>query len=106
MLNDPTQIEAARALADKAIKASDEKKRIEWMFRQCLGRSATAREQQIVAGSVAAFAVDFKDSPEAAGELMEPGQKSGMPQDQLLERATWTMVANLIMNMDEFVSKN
>ncbi|WP_435018611.1 PSD1 and planctomycete cytochrome C domain-containing protein [Tundrisphaera sp. TA3] len=83
LLNDPAFIEFARALADRVIREApaDDAARIDRAFRLCLARDPSESE----AGRLAA--------------LLDQG-KADSP-----ERDAWTAVARVLLNLDEFITR-
>ncbi|HMO93037.1 MAG TPA: PSD1 and planctomycete cytochrome C domain-containing protein [Pirellulaceae bacterium] len=107
LMNDPQYVEAARYLAQLALQnRSSDTERIEWMFLRALGREPNAQERMIFAEYLSATSQRFMADEAAAQALLaigeEPAQKVGPAATEL---AAWTMVASLLMNMDEFVTK-
>ncbi|MEX2309340.1 MAG: DUF1553 domain-containing protein [Pirellulales bacterium] len=105
-LNDPQFVEAARRLAERATEASsDNAARINLMAERLLARRLTARESEIVRGSLEKFQQYYAAHADDASKLVEVGEseiKSTVPTTEL---AAWTMVANELMNLDEAVNK-
>jgi hypothetical protein len=108
LLNDPQYVEAARGLAERtmheAAGAADQRAR--FMFR-----TATCREPRVdeLADLVEAYHVEldhYRNDPKAAESLIASGT---MPVDESLdpaELAAWTMAANVVLNLDEVVTRN
>ncbi len=103
LLNDAVFVEAAQALARAAVSsgAATPRDRAEWIFRRCLTRRPTADELDDLLGFYRTQAARID-----AGEL--DGSKiagSETPASELRELAAWTLVARVIMNLDEFITK-
>ena len=109
-LNEPIVLECARALALDVVKlaGSDEATRLDYAFRRCLARAPadsekstllellrkqTRRFERAGADAWAVAAGDSKQHPE-----LPPGVK---PQDL----AGWTVVARVLLNLDETITK-
>lgn len=105
-LNDPQFVEAARALAERAYKASqDFDSRIDYVTLQVLSRQLEPRERQIVRQSFEQLASYYKDEPRDAGRLLATGAS---PYDETLDTAQFaalTMVTSQILNLDEALNK-
>jgi hypothetical protein len=105
-LNDPQYVEAARVLAQKALRSSaDAGGRMETMARTVLGRSLDPEERVILERSRQMFVERFAAQPQRAKELLAVGEA---PVDRALnpsELAAWTMVASQFLNLDEFLTK-
>ena len=48
----------------------------------------------------------FTSDPEAAGKLITFGESKPDPAVKQEQLAAWTLVANLLLNLDEVVNKN
>ncbi len=105
--NDPTYVEAARALAQRALLegGKDEKGRIAWAFRLATSRKPTAQEtgvlQELLRKQLAAFRRDRK----AALQLLRVGESPFDPRLDVAELAAWTTVASAILNLDETITR-
>lgn len=104
MLNDTTMVECARALARRIVaeNAGSPSERLAFGFRLCLGRSPTAPEQenlQAMYDEVLTLSqANPKDAARLAGPPLAPGQTPA-------EAATWTTIARMLLNLDEFVTR-
>lgn len=104
-LNDPQFVEAALALAQRAMGAApDDAGRIGWMMRQALGRKPTEAEiKRLVVLAEAArgeYGADAKAAAAFAGQCPVPHE--GVPDAEL---AAAGVVANVILNLDEFLTR-
>ena len=71
---------------------------------------ATAREPKpaeaaLILETMLAHAEELKADPEAAKELIAVGESKPDEKLDAVEVATWTMIANLILNLDEVLNK-
>lgn len=103
LLNDPTFVEAARKLAERALAAAtgDDAARIEFLWRQVLSRPPDATERTLVAGLLARGRSTYRDDPAAARQLLATGMA---PRDESLdvgELASWTATARAVLNLHE-----
>jgi len=105
-MNDPQFVEAARKLAERALKgANDDKTRIDFMARLTIGRSLNKTEMPTFEKSLERFRSHFAANANDAAALLTTGES---PVDTSLspaDIATWTMVANQFLNLDEYVNK-
>ncbi len=105
-MNDPQFVEAARKLAERAIKASaDDAARFQFMAEATISRKLTDKEQPAFAKSLEKFRAYFTAHAEDATGLLSTGDA---PADATLapaDIATWTMIANQFLNLDEYVNK-
>jgi hypothetical protein len=107
LMNDEQYIEAARHLAARIIRDGGEtvSDRATYGFEIVTGRKPEAEEltilEQAYQGQLAGFQADEK----AATELLSVGES---PRDASLpaaEHAAWTMIGNLLLNLDETITK-
>ena len=109
LLNDPTYVEAARALAQRALLEGgrDVDGRIAYAFRLRHGAAADAAEERRAARAagerLAAFRHDKKaGSGEADRRRRIESRTRGWTPSEL---AAWTTVASTILNLDETITK-
>jgi hypothetical protein len=107
-LNDPQFVEAARFLAQAALKATVKDgppKGIDFMARRLLARPLTTDETNVVKASLNDLLAFYKGHPGDAKKLIAVGESKA---DASLDPATlaaWTMLANELMNLDEVLTK-
>ena len=105
-LNDPQMIECARALAEKAMKdGSDDAARLRVIAMRVLSRPLTDKEAAVVARVRAGLLAHYKGKPEDAKALLGVGESKADATLDPAELATWTMVCNQILNLDEALNK-
>jgi hypothetical protein len=107
-LNDPQYVEAARALAERSIREGGDsvESRAAYMFRVCTARQPDAAELAVLVSDYKDQLAAFTADAEGASQLIAVGE---LPPDQAMqtsELAAWTMVANLVLNLDEVLNKN
>jgi hypothetical protein len=107
LLNDPIYIEAARGLAQRAIldggSTSDE--RLRYAFRIVTGRHPTPAEAAVLSAELRDRLQAFAADPETAKRLVAIGESQSDASLSAGELAAWTMVARLILNLDEAITK-
>ncbi len=106
-LNDPVYVEAAQALARRLVKEGGPtaESRVRYAFRLCVIRPPSAAEEtRLVALFEKArhdFAADLKEAQILASEPLGP-----LPADMnAVELAAWTVVSNVLLNLDEMFAK-
>ncbi len=105
-LNDPVFVEAAQGFARRIIaEATGDAERIDRAFRVALSRHATEPELRRVEALLQRAREGFRADPDSAKRLAtEP--IGALPQGvDPVEAAAWTGVANVILNLDEFVMR-
>jgi hypothetical protein len=106
LMNDPTYVEAARKLAERLMreaKTTDE--RITLAFRLATARPPSSTEVGVLRNVFDGQLATFRKDPQAALKLLSVGEAA---RDQSLapaELAAWSMVASVILNLDETVTK-
>ena len=107
LMNDIQHYEAARGLAQRMMMSStDDLLRITFAYRTVLSRNPADEEIQVVMDLYERQMRKYAALPEEAKKAVTFG-KSPLPAG-LSERelAAWTLVANLILNLDEAVVRN
>jgi hypothetical protein len=106
LMNDPTYIEASRKFAERLLtQAPSEEQRIELAFRLALMRPPVPRETARLLRLARAQLVVYRQNPEAAAQLLGVGEAPRNVQLDAAELAAWTIVANVILNLDETITK-
>jgi len=121
-LNDETFLEFAEGLAARVLKEAppDEKERIRYACMLALGRYPRPDEQQRLEKFIAVETDEYKTRPSRGTELIYKGGKFGpdgiplnppppklaamLPADLPLEVA-WTSVARVLLNLDDFLTR-
>ena len=105
-LNDVQFVEAARVLAEKAIKhGKDDDARIAFISARLLARPFRAQELAIVKESLAELRANYKAKPTDAAKLIAFGESKPDATLDVAELATWTMLVNELLNLDEVLNK-
>jgi len=102
-MNDPAFFDASRGLARRILAegGADERGRIAYGFRLCTSRKPATAEVDLLEQALRQEREHFqKDQAAAKGVL----KGSDLPQD-LPEAAAWTLIANVLINLDETVTK-
>ncbi len=105
-LNDPQFVEAARRLAENTLKASDrEDARFDFMAQRLLARPLKPTETKIIAASLARLSKFYSEHNDDAKQLVAVGDSPADPKIDLPQLASWTMLANELLNLDEVLNK-
>jgi hypothetical protein len=107
LMNDTQFVEAARVFARRIMTEGGEpdRDRIVWAFRTATSRMPDEREQKVIAGLLTRYREKYTEHKDQAEALLSVGEA---PRDKSLdpsEHAAWTMIANLILNLDETITK-
>jgi hypothetical protein len=105
-LNDPVYVEAAQALARSMIaQSADPAGRIQYAFRHCLLREPSEAEVKRITELSRVVARKFEGQPQQATQMatvpLGPLPEGG----NVVDFATWTVVGNVILNLDEMFMK-
>jgi hypothetical protein len=111
-LNDEQFVEAARHLAQRAILASggrespgNDDERLDFIAQRLLARPFRAEELPIVKSSLAELSAYYTANAEDAKQLIAVGESKADPALDPAQLATWTMLVNELMNLDEVLNK-
>jgi hypothetical protein len=107
LMNDVQYVEAARFLAERMIRhgGEDAADRLQYGFRTVLSRRARDGELQILADALAYHRDRFLTDPAGAEKLLSQGEAKRDASIPAGEHAAYTMVASMILNLDEAVTK-
>lgn len=117
LANDPALLEMAVAFSARLLDASraDDTTRIEQAFKWCLARTPDASELERLREFVEAERDRWTKRPDLARQFVEAYQASEATNrrsameaadSSFVELAVWTSVARVLINLDEFVTRN
>jgi Protein of unknown function (DUF1553)/Protein of unknown function (DUF1549)/Planctomycete cytochrome C len=108
LLNDVQFFEAARALAERTLAGGgpSDDGRIAFLYRTVLARTPDADEVRIVSTLLNKQRKLFEGDPAGAAKVVAAGESKPKRLAPDAETAAWTMVANLMLNLDEAVTRN
>ena len=103
LLNDPTFVEAARAMAARllALPSSD---RLGHGFRLAMGRDIKPAERPSLEKLIAEQTVYYKSNPAEAAKLIKVGFSQSMANDPA-ELAAWTQACRVLLNSHEAITR-
>ena len=107
LLNDPQYVEAARALAERILREAPPaiSDRASWAFEQATARSPTDAELSELVAVYLDCDSEYRSDADAAQDLIVVGELAAAAALDSVELATWTAVANVILNLDEVVTR-
>nr|MBA3440548.1 DUF1553 domain-containing protein [Pyrinomonadaceae bacterium] len=107
LMNDPTYVEAARGLAERALGegGKDPSSRISYAFRLATARKPSVEEARVLRGLLHQQLAHYRRDKKAANELLHVGDAPNDPKFDTAELAAWTTVASAILNLDETITK-
>ncbi len=108
LLNDPTFVEAARALAVRIMLEAHEsdQDRIEFAFRLVLSRSPDDVERSAMLDLLRVANESFTESPEEAEQLLSIGNWQWPESLARVDLASWTMVGRAMLNLAETFTRD
>ncbi len=103
LLNDEAMFEAARALAGRMMKeGADTSSRLAHGLRLCVARAPHKAELERLTALYQQQLVYFKSHTDEATKVVKQSSSSSVAVPEL---AAWTMVANVLLNLDETITK-
>ncbi len=109
LLNDPQYVEAARALAMRIMRADlpTPGERAVLMYRLCTARKPSQATVNELVQLFESQLQRYQQDEAAAKQLLQPLARNVEADNfDTSRRASWTVVANLLLNLDEVVTKN
>jgi mono/diheme cytochrome c family protein len=106
-LNEPTFLEAARVFAQRIMLEGgpDPGQQVEFAFRLCVARVPTQAEKQRLLRFYRQQLTSFQSETGAAEELLAVGSAERPGALDSRQLAAWMMVANVLLNLDETLTK-
>jgi hypothetical protein len=106
MMNEQLFVEASRALAQRTLKEpGDNDARLRQVFRRVTARLPDALEMEVLQSALQENRKRYQADPQAAQQLIRVGESRPDPSLRPQELAAWTMVANLLLNLDEVINR-
>lgn len=108
LMNDVQHVEAARAFAERLLTegGATPESRIDFAYHTLLARAPEADEVTIVKAELQAHVERYTKDVEAAKKLIAQGESKPKASTKPEELAAYTLVANMLLNLDETVTRN
>lgn len=107
LLNDVQFVEAARGLAQQLLsQPGTERQRLTRGFRMVTARKPRADELAILQQTLQLHRREYRNNLEAANKLLAIGESKRDLTLDAGEHAAWTLLSNLLLNLDETLTKN
>jgi hypothetical protein len=108
LLNDPTYVEASRALAIRILKecSGTPEERVNWAWRQVLQRAPDVDEMELVMPLFRRQLEAYKVGSAAADEFLKFGLTPFPIDLDKAELAAWTHVARILLNLHETITRS
>ena len=106
-LNEPTLLEAARVFAQRILAdgGNDDAAQLDFAFRTCLGRAPTQVERTRLLAFLDQQMKSFRRDPRSAEALTTVGSAKRPAALDARKLAAWMMMANVLFNLDETLTK-
>ena len=107
LLNDVTFVEAARVLAERALRegGSSADERIMRLFRLVLARQPSPDELRVLTAALDRHLAQYRRNPQAASKLVSVGRAPRAAEFDVTAVAAYTVLASLVLNLDEAITK-
>ncbi len=107
LMNDPAYVEAARVLAERIVTegGADVDARIRFAFRLCTARTPADSELAILRRMFEENLARYRQNPTAASRLIAAGEAPHPANIDPVELAAWTAIGNVLLNLDETITK-
>ena len=108
LMNDVQHFEAARAFGERMLKEGGDspEKRIAYAYRLALSREPRDGEQKVLRATLQKFIERYQSDAAAAEAVVSNGESTPTPQSDKRELAAYTLLGNLILNLDETIHRN
>jgi mono/diheme cytochrome c family protein len=106
LLNEVTYVEAARKLAEGALRQpGDVDQRLAWAFRQVTCRPILADEAKVLRAGLDKRLATYRADLPAAQKLLANGRSAAPTDLDPAQLAAWTVTANILLNLDETITR-
>jgi hypothetical protein len=108
LLNDPTYVEASRALAVRMMRegGASTKSRLTWAWRQVLCRAPRSDEIKTAQSLLKKQLAEYRADTASAEAFLKIGQSDAPKDLNAAELAAWTNIARLILNLHETITRS
>jgi hypothetical protein len=108
LMNDVQHFEAARALAQRVLLPADlsDTLRLQQLFQLVLSRLPADSELSLLQQALERQRAHYANHPADARMLIRNGESKPAESLEPTELAAWTMLCNLVLNLDETVCRN
>jgi mono/diheme cytochrome c family protein len=106
LLNEVTFVEAARKLAEQSLRQpGDNDAKLAWTFRKVVRRDATPAELAVLRKGLDKRLATYTADPTLAPKLLATGVSPAATDLDRNQLAAWTATANILLNLDETVTR-
>jgi hypothetical protein len=107
LLNDPIYVESARVLGQRVMKegGADVASRLRYAFKLTTAHLPTDQEMAVLRRIYDKQLAKYQKDKDAALKLVSVGESKRPPELNVSELAAWTAVGNVLLNLDEVITK-
>ncbi len=107
LMNEPQFIEASRGLAERTLREAGPTvdDRLTYLFRLVTSRCPDATDLKELEATLKELSAHYAAKPDAARQLIAIGETKPDPRFNPAELAAWTMIGNIVLNLDEVITK-
>jgi mono/diheme cytochrome c family protein len=107
MMNEQLFVESSRALAERVLREAptDVDARLRHLFRLATARTPDPEELAILRSALQEHQARYRADAKAAQQLIRVGESKPDLSRNAEELAAWTMLGNLVLNLDEVISR-
>lgn len=107
-MNDVQMLEASRHFAERVLKGggTSPEARAAWAFEVVTARTPESGELQEILEVYESGLTSFQDAPDKSNALLDIGDSQRDLTLPVHEHAAWTVVASMILNLDEVLTRN
>ena len=106
LLNDPTFVEAARAFATLILREqTNTANRIDFAYQRTLSRNASDTEKRSLAEMLVELRKEYVNVPDATDAILSVGELGFTNVSDKHELAAWTALVQVILTLDETITK-
>jgi hypothetical protein len=109
LMNDPAYVEAARGLAERVMQKCKDKTlddQLTYAFRLALARKPTQQEMTLLEHLYTDQLTHYTQDKAAAAALLKVGESEKSKDLDESTLAAWTAIANVLLNLDETITKS
>ena len=105
-LNDVTYVEASRVMAERVLReGGNDAARIRFAFQLAAARAPNAAESEVLGKRLDSLRREYQRDEAAAKTLLAVGESKRDEKLNVAEHAAFTVVCNLILNLDEVITR-
>ncbi len=107
LLNEPTFVAAARKLAERMLTegGDSDADRVTFGFQAVANRAPTPAELTVLGAALASYRREFEAAPTAATAVLKAGRAPAAKSLPPVEIAAATALANVLLNLDEVITR-